>query len=477
MSLTPKFTSEAQTRLARVLGVPEPFPWQRALLDRMLGGTLPRVVDVPTGLGKTAVIAIWLVARAAGANVPRRLVYVVDRRAVVDQATTVAEGLREIVEQDPALKAALRLDVRQPLPISTLRGQFLDNREWLADPSAPAIVLGTVDMVGSRLLFEGYGVSPRMRPYHAGLLGADTLVVLDEAHLVPPFEHLIRAIAGRVATGLGAREPALNALVPELHLLSLSATSRPTPDALALTAADRAHPMVARRLAARKELVIRAEVSAGDLPEHLAAEAWKLADAGAKPIRCIVFCDRRDDARLVAELLAKRAGKTTPIDIELFVGGRRIWERTEAARWLRERGFIAGPAAAPDKPAFVIATSAGEVGVDLDADHMVSDLVAWERMVQRLGRVNRRGDGEAQVVVIPAEQDDEELAARLAAATDVLRALPVTNGAAFDASPGALTELKLRATTDEHLRAQIAQASTPEPLYPALTRPSWRPGP
>ena len=48
-----------------------------------------------------------------------------------------------------------------------------------------------------------------------------------------------------------------------------------------------------------------------------------------------------------------------------------------------------------------MATSAGEVGVDLDADHMVCDLVPWERMVQRLGRVNRRG-GEgrnAQVVV------------------------------------------------------------------------------
>ena len=51
-----------------------------------------------------------------------------------------------------------------------LRGQHLDNRLWLEDPAAPAIIVGTVDMIGSRLLFEGYGVTPRMRPVHAGLI-------------------------------------------------------------------------------------------------------------------------------------------------------------------------------------------------------------------------------------------------------------------------------------------------------------------
>ncbi|WP_201281692.1 hypothetical protein [Methylosinus sp. Ce-a6] len=98
--------------------------------------------------------------------------------------------LRDALASDEA--AALRegLQLRSGrLPISTLRGQFADNRAWLDDPSSPAIVVGTVDMIGSRLLFEGYGVSRKMRPYHAGFLGVDTLVLLDEAHLVPPFAH------------------------------------------------------------------------------------------------------------------------------------------------------------------------------------------------------------------------------------------------------------------------------------------------
>jgi hypothetical protein len=155
---------KAHRWLATALGVEAPFPWQLALLRHFLAGDIPTALDIPTGLGKTAVMAIWMAAKAAGAPLPRRLVYVVDRRAVVDQATKVAENLRAQIEQDQELKKSLKL--RGSLPISTLRGKFADNREWLADPSSPAIILGTVDMVGSRLLFEGYGVSRKMRPFH-----------------------------------------------------------------------------------------------------------------------------------------------------------------------------------------------------------------------------------------------------------------------------------------------------------------------
>jgi CRISPR-associated endonuclease/helicase Cas3 len=76
-----------------------------------------------------------------------------------------------------------------------------------------------------------------------------------------------------------------------------------------------------------------------------------------------------------------------------------VKERIEARDGLARLGFLAGNSVNMKSSAFLIATSAGEVGVDLDADHMVCDLVPWERMVQRLGRVNRRGDGNATIVV------------------------------------------------------------------------------
>jgi CRISPR-associated endonuclease/helicase Cas3 len=193
----------------KVLQGNEPFPWQERLFRKFVAGQLPAALDLPTGLGKTSVMTTWLIARAladtdARRKLPRRLAYVVDRRAVVDQATKEAEKLHKALEGEAKhLKRSLGFDDEEELPISTLRGQYADNRKWLVDPTVPAIIVGTVDMIGSRLLFSGYGVSPKMRPYHAGLLGADTLIVLDEAHLVPPFEALMGA--GRAADRKGLR--------------------------------------------------------------------------------------------------------------------------------------------------------------------------------------------------------------------------------------------------------------------------------
>jgi CRISPR-associated endonuclease/helicase Cas3 len=416
-----------------------PFPWQIDLLQRFLRAEPVSALDIPTGLGKTATMAVWLVARALGASLPRRLVYVVDRRAVVDQATEIAEGLQVWVKAERSAAQALGLGDR-PLPISTLRGQHIDNRDWLEDPSAPAIIVGTVDMLGSRLLFSGYGVSSKMRPYHAGLLGADTLVVLDEAHIVPAFEDLLRQIE-RGADVFGPKDAALRAWIPRFALLSLSATGRETGSTpLTLTDADRRCPIVSKRLTAKKslttvELVATPEASGGTdesgndatgddkvdepnnrgkapkLASELARQAWQLTKAGADPLRCIVFCNARKDATTVAsELrdLAKSARAPEPT-IELFVGARRVRERIQARDALARLGFLAGTSVDLRRAAFLVATSAGEVGVDLDADHMVCDLVAWERMVQRLGRVNRRGDGDAKVVVVaesePAPSD------------------------------------------------------------------------
>jgi len=453
-----------------------PFRWQRRLMDAFAAGDVPAALDIPTGLGKTAAMAAWLVARAGGAPLPRRLVYVVDRRAVVDQATGEAERLREALEGPAAghLKEGLGMTPAEKLAISTLRGRFVDNRDWLEDPSAPAIIVGTVDMIGSRLLFAGYGVSRRMRPVHAGLLGVDALVLLDEAHLVPPFERLLESAAADPSLrGSSARYVA-----PPLKMLPLSATGRARDRALGLTSEDFGDAPVRQRLEAPKRLrFVEAE---GKLWDALAAEAWALAAGGDAPARAVVYCDSRDVAEKTAsalEGLAKgsRKEKRAPADaaaVELLTGARRVRERDAVRRWLEEEGFAGAAADAPaTRPAILVATSAGEVGVDFDADHLVGDVVEWERMVQRLGRVNRRGAKAATRIVLidgSAEEKDEARRARKAAARALLAVLPEIAPESPDgerqAGPAAL-----RALAEAEPDA-VRAASTPEPLRPALGR-------
>ena len=467
-----------------------PFKWQMRLLHRFMDGDLPSAVDVPTGLGKTAVMALWLIARAARADIPRKLVYVVDRRAVVDQASRFAARLRE--NMPAALAKDLHLE-DAPLPISTLRGGFADNRKWLEDPSKPAIVVGTIDMVGSRLLFEGYGVSRRMRPYHAGLLGVDTLFVLDEAHLCPPFEALLRQIEKCRDSTFGpiGAEAQRSHFVPRFRLMSLSATGR---DVLSvghpadrrvfrLEDEDTAEAIVRQRLNANKRLALCEHPAEDNLPEILASKALRLG-CGESPRRILVYCDKRKDAvavktKIDKEIKARKKESGVLGESELLVGERRVYEREALEEWLETHGFF-GTGTPPDVPTFLIATSAGEVGVDLDADHMVCDLVAFERMVQRLGRVNRRGgDGRsANIDVIcsppkplkanakaPAKAKHEQETATFRARKDALNLLPCGADGRRDASPSAVSSLRM---TDGK---KVECASTQAPLFPALTRP------
>lgn len=101
-----------------------PFPWQESLFARFVG-------EAPGGIPascKTAVIAVWLLALMRRPEIiPRRLVYVVNRRTVVDQTTHEVENLRNKL---PLLTD--RPHHVQNLAISTLRGQFADHREWSA---------------------------------------------------------------------------------------------------------------------------------------------------------------------------------------------------------------------------------------------------------------------------------------------------------------------------------------------------------
>ena len=76
---------------------------------------------------------------------------------------------------------------------------------------------------------------------------------------------------------------------------------------------------------------------------------------------------------------------------EQLTGTLRGKERDELVAKPIFQRFL--PKAAPKtETVYLVCTSAGEVGVNLSADHLVCDLSTFDSMAQRFGRVNRFGD-------------------------------------------------------------------------------------
>ena len=368
-----------------------PFPWQQALYERFISDrwdNVPASCNLPTGLGKTSVIAIWLIALARHPNkMPRRLAYVVNRRTVVDQTTIEAEKLKA---------NSAKAEVPEPV-ISTLRGQFADNREWSADPACPAIICGTVDMIGSRLLFSGYGVGFKGKPLHAGFLGQDVLLVHDEAHLEPAFQDLVKAVEAEQI-----RERGIDFGIPGLRVMELPATSRNSGEAFPSDEERRqneADPTVKKRLYAKKAIHIHSLKDAKKLADQIADLAIAHEDSNRA---VLVFVRTVEDVVKVRDKLDKESQQVITL-----TGTMRGKERDELAHHEAFQRFLPG---APDEheTVYLVCTSAGEVGVNISADHLVCDLSTFESMAQRFGRVNRIGLREDTRidVVHPTEFED-----------------------------------------------------------------------
>lgn len=131
-----------------------PFHWQEELFKRFIGGAIPSECDVPTGLGKTSTIAIWLLALAqslmaqqATRKIPRRLVYVVDRRVIVDQSFVTVERVvdRTAYYTWLALKSKEGETGKVNASPLALRGLLHDQKAWPTPPVRPHLDSARLD--------------------------------------------------------------------------------------------------------------------------------------------------------------------------------------------------------------------------------------------------------------------------------------------------------------------------------------------
>ncbi|MFG1941600.1 type I-U CRISPR-associated helicase/endonuclease Cas3 [Nonomuraea sp. NPDC048826] len=374
----------------------EPFPWQEKLLDRVLADGWPELIDVPTGLGKTSVLDVAVFAAALDRkSVPRRCFFVVDRRLIVDEAYRHACRIRDVVAAASTdsvagqVASALLLEHdEEPLEVTRMRGGVTWSWRWVERPDRQAIVVGTVDQIGSRFLFRGYGVGDQLRPIDAALVGTDSLIIVDEAHLSRPFLTTLADVL------------AMDATPDEAKPVVVTMTASPTaqgPRVHRISSADENHSVAGKRLHAGKTahlVEVGGATKRSDQPVIATLAQWVDHLSDRYPVVGVI-CNTVARARSVFEHLNGNhpgrcmllTGRIRPVDRDYLL--LKWYDRIKADRPHE-----------PDEPVFVVATQTVEVGANLDFSALVTESASLPALVQRLGRLNRLGSAPAAPAVI-----------------------------------------------------------------------------
>ncbi len=363
-----------------------PYPYQGRLATRE---SLPQVLSVPTGVGKTAAAALaWLYRRryaddTVKSATPRRLVYCLPMRTLVEQTRdAISDWLRNLNITDPS-NGGVR--------VSVLMGGEDDPR-WFEHPEADQVLIGTQDMLLSRSLNRGYGMSRYAWPVQFSLLNSDCLWVIDETQLMGVGLTTSAQLAGlrrKLAT------------YGESHTLWMSATL----DSDALATVD--HPLpadggwttetiqtddtdndrVLRLLNAKKPCgKANIELSPDNKKMYAGSLAESIVAAHVAGELTLVVVNRVNRAQEIFKAIQKIVDKLSVKPETSLIHSRfRPVDRAsvQSAALVESTIPVAGR--------IVISTQAIEAGVDISSTVLFTELSPWSSLVQRFGRCNRRG--------------------------------------------------------------------------------------
>lgn len=359
----------------------EPYSYQEALA---VNGPLPDLLEIPTGMGKTAaVILAWLWKRLHDTtDTPRRLVWCLPMRVLVEQT-------RQCVET--WLK---NLRLQEEIKVHVLMGGE-DVEDWDVHPEQQAILIGTQDMLISRALNRGYGMSRYRWPMHFGLLNNDCLWVLDEVQLMGAglaTTAQLHAFRDSLGTFGNSRSLWMSATLNPKWLATVDLSADELGEPRRLTDDDKAR---SKTYKASKPLRKAAAImgDAGALADEILASHQPAS-------RTLVIVN--SVARAV-ELYKKVREQARKRGIELILIHSRFRPEDRADKVQR---LIADP---PPQGTIVVSTQVIEAGVDVSARVLFTELAPWASLVQRFGRCNRRGeykgDSPAQVYWIGLPDD------------------------------------------------------------------------
>ncbi|MBI4192433.1 MAG: CRISPR-associated helicase Cas3' [Betaproteobacteria bacterium] len=379
-----------------------PLPYQRRLAE----GSWPDLLDIPTGLGKTAAVILAWVWKRRGAKpdpeTPRRLVYCLPMRVLVEQTcTNVETWLKNLGLIDNVGNGKVSVHV--------LMGGEDDTVSWAGHPEEDMILIGTQDMLLSRALMRGYGMSRYQWPVHFALLHNDALWIFDEVQLMgaglstsAQIEAFRRArqdmslgkASGTLWVSATLNKSWLGTVDFEPHLESLCVASLTGEDDKDVSVIKRKH---AAKAIAKAHTVLNTEnIKAKAEQSYIESLVQEIKKQHVTSTNTLVIVNRVDRAQAIYRALAE-----TGISRFLVHARFRAAEREVLNRKLRDLP--------PSEGRIIVATQAVEAGVDITSKTLFSELAPWTSLVQRFGRCNRYGEandsGGGRVFWIAIEED------------------------------------------------------------------------
>ncbi|MCA9050396.1 MAG: CRISPR-associated helicase Cas3', partial [Planctomycetaceae bacterium] len=360
----------------------DPYPYQVrfATVDG-----LPELLSVPTGVGKTATAVLgWLWRRRFADKTtreatPRRLVHCLPMRTLVEQTQSECQKWLQALGDEVS-----------DISVHLLMGGE-DASDWDEHPERDSIIIGTQDMLLSRALNRGYGMSRYRWPMHFGLLNNDCLWVLDETQLM--------GVGLTTSVQLAGLRSKLNTY-GSCHTLWMSATldnnalqtvDHPQPDSetagLTLNDDDLGNTRVQQLLTASKS-VKKAGVALSKETEKAYEKqlAEEVQSAHQPATLTLVVINSVLRSQSLFQAIHERYKKAeNPPEVHLIHSRFRPDDRQRNQSAALNEGTI------PPAGRIVIATQAIEAGVDISATTLFTELAPWASMVQRFGRCNRRG--------------------------------------------------------------------------------------
>jgi len=414
-----------------------PFPYQKRLAT---GDELPSLIDVPTGCGKTSAAVLgWLWRRRFAdeetrKKTPRRLVYCLPMRVLVEQTRDNVimwlhnlELLGGTVEIQDGKFVSYDQSWEDPekICVTVLMGGE-DRDEWDLYPERDAVIIGTQDMLLSRALNRGYGMSRYRWPIHFGLLNNDCLWVMDEVQLMGSglaTSVQMQAFRRLLGSTISVQSMWMSATMnPEwLETVDFNCTLD-IKEEISFSDADRKYPKLKPRLHAFKQIK-QADFKASSDGE---IEAKLVYDIHRPKSRTLVVVNTVKRAQEVFKALKKCKPDA---DIMLLHSRFRKNDRKDAVK-----RALAKPG---EHGTIVVSTQVIEAGVDVSSQVLITDLAPWSSMIQRFGRCNRKGEfnesKDAKIIWIspPNLEDEKKLKAapytfeNLQAAAE--RLTPLTN--------------------------------------------------